>query len=704
MQKFTITYIMKLVYSSMLLLFLSVSVNAKTLSFTKEELEYISKNPTIKISNKLNWYPYDFNERGDANGYIVDILKLLTQNIGLNIEFIEGDRHSLNKKFDSKKIDILYPVRKTKKREETALFSDRFIERKLSLISKIDKKEIKSLDDMKDKTLATVKGWSGIQYMKNRYKNIKYIEFDTSKEMLEAVAFGLADGGIEDFFSADYIIKKEMYSNLHIVSKIYIDDTESHDLYFMFHKNNYILKSIFNKAFYNIKQEDILKIKSKWLNMYIGKELILTKDEKKYIENKKIVKMCIDPNWMPLEMLHNGKHVGMTSDYMQLVQQRAGISIELIKTETWAESIEFARQRKCDIFSLAMATPERKLYMNFTKPYLNMPLVLVSTLDTNFYLNVDMIRNKSIGIVKGYAYGEILRAKYPNMKLVYVESMADGLKKVENKELFGFIGTLATLAYQIQREYFGSLKIAGKFEEEWKLGIGVRNDEPFLLSIMEKAIDSIDINEHQAILNRWISIKYDKKINYKRIFQSLAFVFLLFMFFLYRHYQLKKYNKILKTLSTIDKLTGIYNRLKLDEVLKYEKDLFDRFNTPLSIIILDIDDFKRVNDSFGHKIGDEVLQDIVKIVFANKRKTDILGRWGGEEFLIISHETDLNGAKKLAEKFRKIIFSHKFVKNQQLSASFGVAEFKKNDSIEQVFIRADKRLYSAKDSGKNSVM
>jgi polar amino acid transport system substrate-binding protein len=134
----------------------------------------------------------------------------------------------------------------------------------------------------------------------------------------------------------------------------------------------------------------------------------------------------------------------------------------------------------------------------------------------------------------------------------------------------------------------------------------------------------------------------------------------------------------------------------------YEKNLFDRFHRPLSIILLDIDDFKKVNDEFGHKIGDEVLQDMAKILLGSKRKTDILGRWGGEEFLIICHETDLSGAMELAEKFRIAISTHVFSNTQRISASFGVAEFAKEESIEKVFIRADKGLYKAKKSGKNS--
>ncbi len=688
----------------LLLIIFTITLSAKELVLTDEEKNYISNNPSIKVSNEIDWYPYDFYEYGKPSGYAIDYLKLLANKIGLNVEFQTDTWNELSHKFKTKQIDILYPAKKTKEREKIALFSEEFINMRLSLVTKSKRDDIKSLEDMKDKTIALVRGWSTAKYIKNTYKDMKYIEFDTSKEALEAVAFGLADACVEDFFTANYIIKKEMYSNLHVASKVLINGKDNYSLHLMFQKENKILKELFDRAMKSVKDEEILKIRAKWIGSFIKKKNIqINESEKKYLKNKKIVKMCIDPNWMPLEMNKQGIHFGMTSDYMSLIEKEIGIPIELVDTKTWIESMEFAKKRKCDIFSLAMATPQRKLYMDFTKPYLSIPLVLVSTLDENFYPNVSGIHDKKIGIVKGYAYGEILRVKYPDMKLVEVESISDGLNRVEKKELFGLIGTLATVAYTIQREYFASLKIVGKFDEKWELGIGVRNDEPLLLNVLEKAIDSIDTNKHQEILNKWISVKYDMKEDYSNIIKFFIFVVIIFILILYRQNQLKKYNKKLEILSTTDKLTGIYNRLKLDEVLLHEKNLFDRYHRSLSIIIFDIDNFKKVNDEHGHKVGDEILQDMAKIILNNKRKTDVLGRWGGEEFLVICHETDLTGAIELAEKFRKIINTHIFSKEQQLSASFGVAEFMINDSIEKVFIRADKGLYQAKINGKNRV-
>ena len=120
-----------------------------------------------------------------------------------------------------------------------------------------------------------------------------------------------------------------------------------------------------------------------------------------------------------------------------------------------------------------------------------MPLVVATKSDKLFINDVSKLTKKKIGIVKGYAYSELLRKRYPNMELINVNNVHEGLQKVSKNELYGFADSLATIGYEIQRSFPGELKIAGKFEEKFELAIGTRNDEILLLSIFEKAIASL---------------------------------------------------------------------------------------------------------------------------------------------------------------------------------------------------------------------
>ncbi len=162
--------------------------------------------------------------------------------------------------------------------------------------------------------------------------------------------------------------------------------------------------------------------------------------------------------------------------------------------------------------------------------------------------------------------------------------------------------------------------------------------------------------------------------------------------------------KQLRKLSITDPLTDLYNRNRLNEILPDLVYTAERYSLPLSVIMIDIDKFKNVNDSYGHQKGDLVLKGFSGI-FKNKiRRSDTAGRWGGEEFLITCPETGIDDAAKLAEKLRGLCADLKIPDMPPQTASFGVTEFRADDTIDELISRADTALYKAKDQGRNRVV
>lgn len=159
----------------------------------------------------------------------------------------------------------------------------------------------------------------------------------------------------------------------------------------------------------------------------------------------------------------------------------------------------------------------------------------------------------------------------------------------------------------------------------------------------------------------------------------------------------------LKELAIKDQLTGIYNRRKIDEVLLKEKAEAEIREHHLAVIMVDIDLFKLVNDQYGHLVGDQVLTEVTTILSQGIRSLDVLGRWGGEEFIIICTDTDLSGAVVLAEKLRQMIANHDFQIVGRKTCSFGVAQLRNHETIDSLLIRSDQALYRAKDQGRNQV-
>lgn len=169
--------------------------------------------------------------------------------------------------------------------------------------------------------------------------------------------------------------------------------------------------------------------------------------------------------------------------------------------------------------------------------------------------------------------------------------------------------------------------------------------------------------------------------------------------------KLKEKSNLLEYQASHDKLTGLFNRNRFDEIYAKEIKRARRYNNDLSIIIFDVDDFKIVNDSYGHQIGDEVLKEMSQVMLNNVREQDITVRWGGEEFLILLPQTNLAGAVAVANKIKIAINEHIFTSNSLvISGSFGVAQLLAEDSESDFISRVDKLLYEAKKTGKNKVI
>lgn len=165
----------------------------------------------------------------------------------------------------------------------------------------------------------------------------------------------------------------------------------------------------------------------------------------------------------------------------------------------------------------------------------------------------------------------------------------------------------------------------------------------------------------------------------------------------------KRMEKEIRRLSETDRLTGLSNRLKLDEVLATEIEQSALRGLPCSIVLLDIDYFKRVNDTFGHLVGDTALQDVARMLIQGVRMYDTVGRWGGEEFMMILPGADTDDATAVAERVRARIAAHSFERVGKLTASFGVATTRGEMSIVELVVSADDALYRAKNEGRNRV-
>jgi len=518
-------------------------------NFTKIEKEYILSN-TIKFGMMEEYYPFSFIEKDRITGFSYDYINLIIKKSGLNIKIEMYNWSTLLNKFKNKQIDLIDVISYNKKRESFTNFSKPYFEIPNVIFAR--KGEINDyigLESLKGKKVGITKD---IYY----YKKVKdlelfeLIEFKNTKEKLKALAYEKVDVIFNNLISGQKYIKQAGYSNLKIIEEIDTSIVKKEDLRIGVSKGNDILFSIVNKSMEAITREEKEVLYNKWFTAKVEQKdiknsIYFTDDEKKYLKRKKQITMCIDPDWMPFEKNDKGKHLGMSADYFKLFEKSISIPIKMIPTRTWAQSLELGEKKECDIFSLVMPTPKRKEYLDFTQAYLKTPLVIVTNNNALFISNISELKNKKVGIVKGYAYAELLKSTETQMNFIDVKNLKDGLDKVENKELFAFIGGLATVGFQLQNNYIGQLKIAGKIDNTLELSIGTQNNQPILKSIFNKAISKISTEEHQNILNKWVSINYQQGVEYKTIWKyfSIFIIVVIILILIYRQYLLKGLNK-----------------------------------------------------------------------------------------------------------------------------------------------------------------
>ncbi len=170
--------------------------------------------------------------------------------------------------------------------------------------------------------------------------------------------------------------------------------------------------------------------------------------------------------------------------------------------------------------------------------------------------------------------------------------------------------------------------------------------------------------------------------------------------------ELEAANAKLKELSFKDEVTGLFNRRFFSIRLEEEINRYRRFNHPVSVILLDLDGFKAVNDELGHAAGDETLRDVAQLLLKHSRGINVIARYGGDEFVILLVETAKSGARRYAERMREAVSTQAFAHGQRITASFGVASLPEDTAVSpgELVRAADEALYAAKRAGKDTVM
>lgn len=466
----------------------------------------------------------------------------------------------------------------------------------------------------------------------------------------------------------------------------------------------------------------------------------LTEAEREYISQRGVVRMVIDPDWYPYERLVDEKtNEGISAELIALIGERTGLKFEIVPTKSWDESIKLAKLGKADVLSFLNQTDERSQWLLFTEPYFVDPNVLITRDEHDYVTNLGRLTDETLVLPVGTSIEERVRKDFPNLKIILVESEEEAINFVDEKKANMTLRSLSMAAFVINNGGYFNLKIAGEVPNYTnQLRMGITNGDRVLKEILNKGIATITDQEVQRAMNQHISINVVKGFDYKLfgvIFSLFSIVLLISFWVLSRIQRLNKRlkqrqdeliilseklthseaeyrkitgeleskNNLLQKVASIDALSGLQNRYAFNQRITEEIERANRYGSELSLLMIDLDRFKRINDTYGHNAGDEVIIKVSEALQSVIRKVDLIARWGGEEFIVLLPGIGLNDALLVGEKLRQKAASILYFEKESVTISIGVSTWTPSDIMESWINRTDKALYHAKQEGRNRV-
>ena len=555
-------------------LFDEISKKDKKLSLSDEEIKYLKDNPILKVHNFDSLPPYNFTLNNYPKGFVIDYIQLVGKVLGVKIEFIQNK--SLKESFDmleNNQLDILPNIAISDERKKTIDFTNYSLVNFQISLGVNKQSDIKSLSDLKNKKVSVVENSFLEDILKKEYPNIKLYKTKNTEEAIEAVASNKADAVIHNLSTIEYLINKNWLSNLKTI--VLKDDNIQTivPLHLGVKKDNLVLKSILEKANQNISEKDTRNLVDKWLKNSFYEEIKLSQIEHDYLSKNKTINYCVNSNFMPIERINNNSVLGITSDYINIFKEKLNINFNQIEIESTKDGLNKLLTKECDLVTFVQNSDNTNKLVNLSNSHLSFPFVLVTKIDKTFISSLNSLNGKRIAYVDD-TYKEILIKAYPQIEFVKVDSLKQGLKKVKNDEFFGLVEILPVVGHEIQKDFSNSLKISKEIFNNAYFSMATSKDNIILNDILNKLFSSISNENKDSINNNWISVNYEKIVNYEKVLIA-GMVFLLIIFIIsLKNRQINNINSQMKKYIKIVDENVLTSSTDLDGNITYASEAF----------------------------------------------------------------------------------------------------------------------------------
>jgi PAS domain S-box-containing protein len=455
---------------------------------------------------------------GAPAGMFIDIWRLWAKKSGKRIEFRFTDLGESVASIKTGEADIHSGLFATEDRTATMDFSQPFFESSSSLFFPLKYGQVKNIEDLDGERIGAIHGGATAAYLQEHVRSLEVLTYKDPRAMIDAALMGeiraIASETLGFFMllghhgrAGDFNrLDKPLYKQKFVAAVA---------------KGRRDLLAEIEAGFDAISNDELMEIETRWIPVRellyfrgLSAQVNFTASEKAWLRDHRILRIGSDPALPPFEFIDSDEQYrGIASDYMRLLAERLGFDINIVPSSSWSEVIKLGKSRAVDVYPCAVDTPERRTYMRFTRPYLKFPVVIITEAKTPYLGGLKDLSGLQLAVVRDFASHEFLQRDYPDIQLVPVESPREGLEAVSSNRVYAFVENLGTATYLISKHGFLNLKVAAPTPYDFELALGVRSDWPELFSLMEKGLNSVSLEERNAISRKWLTLKFEHALD-----------------------------------------------------------------------------------------------------------------------------------------------------------------------------------------------
>ncbi len=656
---------------------------------------------------------------GSVSGYGAEFLDEIQKYTHWKYDYVEGTWEECLDWLEKGEIDLLMPAQYSEERAEKFLFSQNKCCQDYVALIALEERDDLFFDDpqsYQQLQIGMIKG----NYLNQIFEDyVKENHIDVQRQYYDDLT--CLNKALEDK-EVDMIVNWSMNDYNH---KKYIAKLGSLPAYFMTSKKNMEVLKKLDQALAQIELNNpyyVAKLHEKYYGDTTRKSIGFTKHEQQYIQEHPQLTIAIENHDYPLEYYdkQSKQYKGVMIDLMNLISKNSGIDFQIIDTQG-KSAWNMVKNKEADIIlsSTVSQSLQKEYHMNFTDSYYTKMSSLVARKQTQIDVD-DHLKIAMLGSEPGLI--SFTQEKYSQWEIIEYDTANECLEALNQKKIDGaLLSTLYLHSYQVFQEYIDLMEVLPRIvEAPISLGLNKDTDE-ILISILNKSIHKMSDKEIDAIvienmLGHIDTISLQSFIqNHPLLIAAVCGIVIGLIVFIVLEIrfnrEILKKNKLLeekngallnakKTEETLkqkmrmDPLSGLLNKVNTSELIEVYLDGHQG-----SLMIIDIDHFKNINDSYGHLSGDQVIKDFGNLLKRHCRSTDIVGRVGGDEFVVFfkdiyDKETITLKAQHIIEDSQKIM--------EQVSCSIGIACYPDDaTTYEELYENADQALYYAKNSGRS---